>query len=119
MGGGDAGLEATLAVTPAVVIGSVLYASAFVAISAITTRALVIGLVYVVIWEGILAGILVGTRIFSIREAVLGFAGALAPDAWEGGLELAQAVGLALVIVVGGVVLAARRLAVHEVRGGD
>jgi ABC-2 type transport system permease protein len=119
MGGGDEGLAATLAVTPAVIIGSLLYAAAFVAVSVVTTRALVIGLVYVVIWEGILAGILVGTRIFSIREAVLGFAGVLAPDAWEGGLEAAQAVGLALVVVIGGVALGARRLAVHEIRGGD
>jgi ABC-2 type transport system permease protein len=119
MDGGADGRAATLAITPAVIIGSVVYAAAFVTVSAITSRALVVGLVYTVIWEGVLAGILVGTKIFSIREAVLGIARALDPDGFESGLEPVQALLLAVVVVIGGTVLAARRLAVHEVRGGD
>jgi ABC-2 type transport system permease protein len=112
-------LDATLAITPAVIAGSVVYATAFVAVSVLTTRALVVGLVYTIIWEGILAGILVGTKIFSIREAVLGIAHGLAPDAITGGLDPAQAAGLSVVVIAGGTLLAARRLAVQEVRGGD
>jgi ABC-2 type transport system permease protein len=119
MGGGSDGLAATTAVVPAVMVGSVAYAAAFVVVSVITTRALVIGLVYTIVWEGILAGILVGTKIFSIREAVIGIAGALAPDAFDGGLEPLPAVALVLVVVIGGTILGARRLGGHEVRGGD
>jgi ABC-2 type transport system permease protein len=119
LGGRAEDLAATLAIAPAVIVGSVVYASAFVAVSVLTSRALVVGLVYTIIWEGILAGILVGTKIFSIREAVLGIARGLAPDAVEGGLEPAQAVALSVVVIVGGTLLAARRLAVTEVRGGD
>jgi ABC-2 type transport system permease protein len=119
LGGRPEDLNATLAITPAVILGSLVYATAFVAVSVLTSRALVVGLVYTIIWEGILAGILVGTKVFSIREAVLGIAHGLAPDAVEGGLDPAQAVGLSLVVIVGGTILAARRLAVTEVRGGD
>ena len=119
LGGSAEDLDATLAITPAVMVGGLAYAAAFVLVSALTTRALVVGLVYVIIWEGILAGILVGTKIFSIREAVLGIARGLAPSAVEGGLDPAQAVGLSIVVLVGGTLLAARRLAVQEISGGD
>jgi len=119
MGGGAGALDATIAVTVAIVVGSLAYSAAFVAVSVITTRALVVGLVYTIIWEGVLAGILVGTKILSIREAVLGIADTLAPGAFEGGLESIQAIGLVLVVVIGGTMLAAWRLAHHEVRGGD
>jgi ABC-2 type transport system permease protein len=119
MGGGSEGGDATRAIAPAVLVGSYAYAAAFVAVSVVTTRALVVGLLYVIIWEGILAGILVGTKILSIREAVLGLAGTLSPAAFDGGLETAQAIGLTTVVLVGGTLLASWRLSVLEVRGGD
>jgi len=119
LGGGARDLDATLAITPAVIVGGVVYSAAFVTVSVFTTRALVVGLVYTIIWEGILAGILAGTKVFSIREAVLGIAGGLAPGAIDGGLEPVQAVALSAIVIVGGTLLAARRLAVQEVRGGD
>ena len=53
------------------------YACAFVALSAFTGRALIIGLAYTLIWEGILAGLLEGTRFLSIRQATLGIAAGL------------------------------------------
>ena len=42
--------------------------------SVFTSRALVVGLGYTLIWEGVLSGLLEGTRFLSIRQATLGVA---------------------------------------------
>jgi hypothetical protein len=85
----------------------------------VTSRGLIIGLAYSLIWEGLLSGLLPGTQIFSVREYVGGIAEALAPGAvadsiiGAGGFLYA---GFALVIAV---VLGSVRLATYEVRGTD
>lgn len=117
---GGVGLPLTLAFTVATAVGSLVYVAAFVAASVVTSRALILGLVYVIIWEGVLAGLLEGTRAFSIREATLGIAAALAPDGVvDAGLQPAQAAVLAALVVLGGAVLATMRLARHELRAAD
>ena len=58
-------------------IGSVIYCAIFVALSLVTGRALVFGLGYVLIWEGVLAGLFAGTQTFSVRQQTLAFADAL------------------------------------------
>ena len=79
------------AFTVAAAIGSVLYCAIFVALSLITGRALVFGLGYVLIWEGVLAGLFTGTQTFSVRQQTLAIADALtnaplaifsAPSSW-------------------------------------
>ena len=42
-----------------------------------TWRALIIGLVYVLLWEGALGGLLEGTKFLSIRQATLGIVAGL------------------------------------------
>ena len=62
------GLGLTFAAAVACLVAIVAYTAIFVALSSVTSRALVVGLVYVLIWEGVLAGLFEGTRIFSIRQ---------------------------------------------------
>jgi ABC-2 type transport system permease protein len=102
-------------------IAAFAYTALFVAASAVTSRALVFGLVYVLIWEGVLAGILEATKIVSVREATLGLASALAPrdSGIPNGLDPSQAVLLLALILVGGVFVASVRLAGYEVRGTE
>ena len=57
--------------------GGTAYAVAFTALGVVTSRALVVGLGYTLLWEGVLAGLLEGTRFLSIRQATLGVAAAL------------------------------------------
>lgn len=97
------------------------YVALFLALSVFTGRALLLGLIYTLVWEGALAGILEGTRQFSIREATLSLAAALAPagSGIAGGLELGGAVGLLVVVIAGGLALATWSLARWEVRGSD
>ncbi len=60
-------LTATVAVTVSAFAGVALYCSAFVWLGLVTTRAIGFGLLYVVLWEGYIAGFVSGVRFLSIR----------------------------------------------------
>jgi len=107
------------AFTVACFFGGTAYAIAFLALSAFTSRAFLIGLAYVLIWEGVLASILEGTKFLSIRQATLGIAAALGVD--TPGQPLAAGVSAAVlaVVIAGGFMIASWRLARFEIRGGD
>jgi ABC-2 type transport system permease protein len=60
-------VRATLAVTAAAVLGVALYSAAFTWLGLVTTQAIGIGLLYVVLWEGFFAGFVPGVRLLSIR----------------------------------------------------
>ena len=70
----------TLAFAVACLVGGSAYAVAFMALSVFTSRAFLLGLAYVLIWEGVLSGLLEGTKFLSIRQATLGLAAALGAD---------------------------------------
>ncbi|MEX2010735.1 MAG: ABC transporter permease [Chloroflexota bacterium] len=114
-------LATTVGFAVAAAVAAFAYVVLFLAASVFTGRALILGLIYTLVWEGALAGILEGTRQFSIREATLSLAAALAPagSGIQGGLELGGAVGLVAVVIAGGLALAIWRLAGWEVRGSD
>jgi len=107
------------AFTIACFFGGTAYAIAFLALSVFTSRAFLIGLAYVLIWEGVLASILEGTKFLSIRQATLGIAAALGVD--TPGEPLTQTVSALVlaVVIAGGFMIASWRLARFEVRGGD
>ena len=102
----------------AAVLGALEYTAVFLALSLVTSRALVIGLAYVVVWEGVVAGLFAGTRIVSIRQHVLAVADALSG---EGAVPAELAVGTAVIVgglvTVAAIALAVRRLALVELRG--
>jgi ABC-2 type transport system permease protein len=104
-----------------VAVAAFAYASLFVALSVVTGRALFIGLVYTLVWEGVLAGILPGTRTFSIREATLTLAETLAPigSAIDGDVEIGEALLLLALVIAGSLLLATSRLRAFEVRGTE
>jgi len=105
----------------AVAVAAFAYAALFVALSVVTGRALFIGLVYTLVWEGVLAGILPGTRTFSLREATLTVAETLAPigSAIDGDVEIGQALMLIALVIGGSLLLATSRLRAFEVRGAE
>jgi ABC-2 type transport system permease protein len=101
-------------------IGSLLYCAVFVALSLITSRALVFGLTYVLIWEGLLSGLFAGTRTFSIRQQTLAFAqaiGDIPTTVLKADLELTTAVIVAIAVLVGATLFAIRRLGSFEISG--
>ena len=114
------GASLTVAIAVASALAAVVYTAIFVALSVVTGRALVIGLIYVLIWEGVLAGLLEGTRIFSVRQYALALADALdTTDRLRGQLELGPALVLAVVVAVGAFAVAAQRLARYQVRAPE
>jgi ABC-2 type transport system permease protein len=116
--------QATLGYAIAVAVGSGAYTMVFVALSSFTSRALAIGLAYVLLWEGILAGLFEGTRTFSIRQATIGLASDLqristgiAPADSPGNTSTAAFVLAAA--IVGGLALATWRLSRFQLSGSD
>jgi len=105
--------------TVACLVGGSAYAAAFVALSLFTTRALLLGLAYVLIWEGVLSGLLEGTKFLSIRQATLGLAAALGVKIPDAPLAPAVSIVVLAVVLVGAFALASWRLARFEIRGGD
>ncbi len=100
--------------------GAIAYVAGFAALGAITSRALLVGLGYVLLWEGALAGILEGTRFLSVRQATLGVAAGLTGDA-GGRAPIEASVGAVILVVVTlvGFLATARALRRFQVRAGD
>ena len=117
---GSSSLATAFGFALAASVGGIAYAGAFVALSAFTSRALLLGLGYTLIWEGVLAGLLEGTRFLSIRQATLGVAAALGDvDPGLPPLDLGTSIVILVVVVGGSLLLGTLRLARFEVRGGD
>jgi ABC-2 type transport system permease protein len=103
----------------ACLVGGSAYAVAFMTLSVFTSRALLVGLGYTLIWEGVLSGLLEGTKFLSIRQATIGIAGAFGVRVPGDPLVPAVSVLVLAVVLIGGFLLASRRLARFEIRGGD
>lgn len=61
-------VRATMAITVAIVAGVALYAAAFVWLGLVTTQAIGVGLLYIVLWEGFFSQFVAGVRLLSIRH---------------------------------------------------
>ncbi len=117
---GPASLGVTLGFALAAMAGGAAYAVAFTALGALTTRALIAGLAYTLLWEGVLAGLLEGTRFLSIRQATLGIAAVLTGR--EVGVDpldpAVSGVMIGLVLVLG-FLLTVAALRHFQLRAGD
>lgn len=60
--------RAVFAVTVSALVGVILYAAAFLWLGLMTTYAIGIGLLYIVLWEGFFSGFVTGVRMLSIRH---------------------------------------------------
>lgn len=60
--------------TVGIACGALAYSALFIFLSVLTSRALIAGLAYVFIWEGLINGLFSGTRILSVRHYTLGIA---------------------------------------------
>jgi ABC-2 type transport system permease protein len=107
---GDA--TATMAVTVSALAGVVLYASAFVWLGLVSTQAIGLGLLYIVIWEGFFSGFVSGVRLLSIRHFAIALMHGLDERRFAFGshLSLSAAIIVSVLVFVGFVVLSIRRL---------
>jgi ABC-2 type transport system permease protein len=98
--------------------GAVFYNALFVMISVITTRAIAVGLLYVLIWEGLLGNFVGGARELSIGQYSLGVANSIAHDpALNATLSLATALVMGVIVTVAALAVASRGLFSFSVKG--
>jgi ABC-2 type transport system permease protein len=117
---GEPGAEATRAFLAAMLVGSTCYVAVFLTLSLFTRRALLIGLVYVLVWEGALSALLPGIANLSIRQYSVGVANAfwqMQPD--EARLSPSTALPLAIILVVAALAIATWKLMRFELPGGS
>ncbi len=104
--------RATFAVTAAAVAGVALYASAFVWLGLVTTQAIGLGLLYIVLWEGFFSGFVSGVRLLSIRHYAIGLMHGFDERRFAAGSHLSFGVAIATAVIVFGgfLLLSVRRL---------
>jgi ABC-2 type transport system permease protein len=98
--------------------GSVIYNAVFVMVSVLTTRAIAVGLLYVLVWEVVLGNFVSGARILSVEQYSLGVANSIARDpALNAGLNLRTAVIMGVIVTALALVFATRRLSRFSLKG--
>lgn len=104
--------RATIAVTLSALAGVALYSAAFVWLGLVTTQAIGIGLLYIVLWEGFFSGFVEGVRLLSIRHYAIALMHALDERRFATASLLPSGVAVvtATVVFTGFVVLSIRRL---------
>jgi ABC-2 type transport system permease protein len=119
-GTGSASIGLAGGFTIAALAGCIAYAVGFTALGVVTSRALIVGLGYTLIWEGVLAGILEGTRFLSVRQATLGVAvGLTGTDIGSEPLNVTASLVILVAVTAVGLGIAAWRLRGFQVRAAD
>ncbi len=106
----------------ATLVGLFAYTAVFMLLSVATSRALLFGLAYVFIWEGLVTELFSGTRYLSIRQYCLGLAdlvSTVSKDEFESNLGGPEGLILAAVVTLIALVIAVRRLEAFELTGTD
>jgi ABC-2 type transport system permease protein len=93
------------------VAGALAYNALFLLLSLLTRRPVLIGLIYVLVWEGLLTNLLTGTRVLSIQHHAIAVADRVADSPWfAASVSLPVALAATAVITVGATGLAVDRL---------
>lgn len=107
-----------LALAAAASIGALAYCALFLALSLVTRRPVLLGLVYVLIWEGLLGNFVSGTKVLSIQQYVIALADRFAPtELLATDVSVPVAAVMSTLIAVGFTALAVDRLRSFSVAG--
>jgi ABC-2 type transport system permease protein len=113
---GSAKFGAALAV--ASVIGALAYSALFLLFSLLSRRPVLVGLVYILVWEGLLGNFVGGTKNLAIGQYVMAIADKIAPTAIvESTIGLTTAIVMSAIFVVLGTLAAINRLSSFSVAG--
>jgi len=94
------------------------YNALFVMLSLLTTRAIAVGLLYLLVWEGLLGNLIGGVRILSVGQYSLSVANAIAGSpALNAHLTIQTALIMAALVTVVTLAAATRRLSSFSVKG--
>lgn len=109
--------RATIAVTVSAVAGVALYASAFVWLGLVSTQAIGLGLLYIVLWEGFFSGFVSGVRLLSIRHYAIALMHGVDERRFAGSnhMSLEVAIIMSLLVFGGFLLFSVRRLRTMDV----
>ena len=97
---------------------SVIYNAVFVMVSVATTRAIAVGLLYVLVWEVLLSNFVSGVKLLSVSHYGLGIANGLASDpVLEAGLGVLTSVVMGAIVTVVALALAMNLLSSFTLKG--
>lgn len=116
--------DITLAFTLAVLVAGIVYTAIFFALSLYMRMSVVVGLIYILIWEGLLGNFVPGVRTLSVHQWALAFAEkSLGADAHGYGVDASvkfgTAIVLCVVVTVVAIVLSGRRLQSARLTGDE
>jgi ABC-2 type transport system permease protein len=107
-----------LALAAAAAAGAVAYSALFLLLSLVTRRPVLLGLVYILVWEGLLGRYVSGTRSLSIEQYVITIADKIAPTTMlPGKVSLTVAIVMSLIFAISGTLYAIRRLSYFSMAG--
>lgn len=104
--------RATVAITAAAIAAVAMYASLFVWLGLVSSQAIGIGLLYIVIWEGFFSGFVEGVRMLSVRHYAIALMHGLDERrfAWGDHPNIVVASILVAVVIGGFLLLSIRKL---------
>ncbi len=107
-----------LALAVGAVVGTLAYSALFLLLSLVTKRPVLLGLVYILVWEGLLGRYMTGTRLLSIEQYVIAIVDRVAPTGiFTGTVSLPVAAVMSGVFLVGCTAFAIDRLRSFSVAG--
>jgi ABC-2 type transport system permease protein len=99
-------------------LAALVYSAIFVALSLVTRRPVLLGLLYVLIWEGLLSNLVSGTRVLSVQQYTLSVTDAIAnSDLLTGKVSVPVALIMSGVLTVLATILSIDRLRSFSVAG--
>ena len=100
------------------VVGTCAYSAFFLLLSLLTRRPVLVGLAYILVWEGLLGRFVSGTRVLSIEQYVITIADKIAPtDLLPGKVSLPVAITMAAIFALGCTLAAVDRLRSFSMAG--
>jgi len=112
------GDKLTIGLLVGALIASVAYNALFVMLSVLTTRAIAVGLLYLLVWEGLLGNLIGGVRVLSIGQYSVSVANSIAKtSALNAHLTSQTAIIMAIAVTVVTLAVAGRRLSAFALKG--
>lgn len=105
------GVRFGLGLAAASALGAILYTAFFLLLSLLSRRPVLVGLIYVLIWEGLLTNLVTGTRVLSIGQYTQSYADTFAPSPFlEVTVSMPVTITMSVIITVLCLFYAVRRL---------
>jgi len=92
--------DVTIGYTVAVAVSTFVYCALFIMFSVISKHAVLVGLVYILLWEGLIVGLIEGARVLSVQSWGQSIAAQVTPDVFGNPLNGVLGAVLAVVAVI-------------------